>query len=77
MGFIRADVGVVHVLDVGTDGRVVYQIRTLVIQTIFQRNHLIQPGVVTDSGATEQATSLHIFPKKREEHVAQMPTGHG
>ena len=66
-----------HILDVGADGRVVYQIKTLIVQTVFQRNQFMWPGVIMGRGATGQAASLHVLPKKRQEHVAQMPTAHG
>jgi len=35
------------------------------------------PDGVMRRGATEQAASLYVLPKKGKEHVTQMPTGHG
>ena len=40
VSFIQVDGGI-HLLDVGTDARVPYQIRTLSVQTIFQRSQFI------------------------------------
>ena len=68
----------VHLLDIGTDFRVAYQVRALIVQSIFERNHLIRPSaLVAERPVTEKIASLHIFPKEWKEHVTQMPTGHG
>ena len=32
---------------------------------------------MVDGDATGQVAPLHVLPKKREEHVTQMPTSHG
>ena len=69
---------IIHLLDIGTDGRIVYQVQTQLVQSIFKRNHLIRRGVlVAERAVTEQITSFHVFPKKWKEHVTQMPAGHG
>ena len=67
MNVIRVNPGV-YVLDIGTNGGIKYEICTLRVQPIF----ISAVWIVSNDIAP-----LHIFPKKREECVAQAPTSHG
>ena len=65
-------------LDVGTDGRVAYQIQALSVQAVPERNHLIRSGaVVAGMAVAKQIAPLYVFPKEWHKHVTKMPAGHG
>ena len=60
--------------DVDTDGGIEYHICTLRVKTTFEWD---KGTSIIDRVAAEDATSLHVFPKKWKECVAQVPTCHG
>ena len=66
-----------HALDVGSDGRVEYQIYALSVQTIPSQSHRIPRNSLACRMTVGNIASLYVFPKKWKQHITQMQAGRG